>query len=392
MKKITLILLLSIILIKDVASAQSVRASIKPDVDPSTVGIYFRPDFSNNATYFSNLSITVAIPTITPSPLATITTGNINGLTWNAGLAGTGGTESPAPYAGFTFYTFTALFANTNPVTLVSETEILVAKIKFTSTSNNPSQVYLASLDNINGGSSLQRYTYIEMSGLSGPIGPLSPDPTSGGILFYGSSGLSNTGQFESNSPFVRTNALIVLPVKLTSFSAQPFDCSTKLLWKVDTEIGLNHYEIQYSSDAVQFNTIGKIAGKGDGSDYSFIYSKPEQGMGYYRLAIINNNGTTEYSATVKLKLNCDGKSRQVVIAPNPANALQGININLSGYSGVTYATLYSMEGKAISKTKLVNGNGSNKLDASQLAAGTYLVSISASDGTTTTQKLNLYR
>ncbi len=415
MKKI-FILTSIIVALYNTAVAQSIQASIKAGAASNTVEIYFKPDFSNNRTYFDNLSITVAIPTTTPAPTATIATGNINGMNWSPisplGVSGVaaktevGTTEAGAAYAGFTFYSFTGLSQSFGTaVNLVSGTEILAATITLTGASTGTySQLYLASLDNINGGTGGtnpgQRYTYIQMSGCScagagpyGPIGQLSPDPLTGGILYYSNAGVSTTGQFEGGSPFATTNSLVYLPVKLASFSGDASNCNASLKWLTIDEINVDHFEIEQSTDGINFTKAGDVAasGRSTGSNYNF---SPNQtaALTFYRLKIVDKNNEVEYSAIVKIKTNCLGSTRSITVAPNPAIAQQGININLKGYIGATYASLYSIDGKIISNTKLVNGNGANKLDASQLAAGTYMLSITDAEGNTTTQKVNVTR
>jgi len=415
MKKI-FILTLIVGTLCNTAVAQSIQASIKAGAASNTVEIYFKPDFSNNRTYFDNLSITVAIPTQTPVPTATIATGNINGMNWSpisplgvsgmAAITEVGTPEAGAAYAGFTFYSFTGLSQSFGTaVNLVSGTEILAATITLTGAPTGTyGQVYLASLDNINGGTGGtnpgQRYTYIQMSGCTcagagpyGPIGQLSPDPLAGGTLYYSNAGLSTTGQFEAGSPFVSTNSVVYLPVKLASFSGDANNCNASLKWLTIDEVNMDHFEIQQSTDGINFSKAGVVAASGmtTGSNYNFTPNQPAA-LTFYRLKIVDRNNEAEYSAIIKVKTNCLGTTRSVTVAPNPAIAQQGININLHGYTSTTYATLYSIDGKKISTSKLANGNGTNKLDAGKLAAGTYMVSITDSDGNTTTQKVNVNR
>ncbi|MCX6319084.1 MAG: T9SS type A sorting domain-containing protein [Bacteroidetes bacterium] len=398
MKKIISLISFITMLSVSVVAQNKVRATIKPGTAPNSVDIYFKPDYDNNRAYFDNLSITVAIPTQTITPTATITTRNINSIPWNNSLAGTGGTEAGVPYGNFTFYTF--LSDPTGPggisssaVMLENGTEILAATITFTG-SPGLAQVYLVSLDNINGGSSFQRYTYLQMSGSPafnpgpfGPIGQVSPDPSTGGSLFYSILNVSAAGQFESGSPYVRTVADISLPVKLKSFSGTQDNCVGKLDWLTAEEVNFSHFEVEQSIDGVTYTKAGTVQAAGGTAAHAYKFSTGTlDGRKYYRLKMVDNDGKFTYSNVVLLTANCGGSGYGAMVYPNPAGKGSDVNVNLHGFTGSISGKLFDAQGRLVNTQQLKNGT--NVLSTARLSAGMYHLALQDAAGNAENKKI----
>lgn len=385
MKRIFL-LMITALCFSGISQAQQMQFTIKPSAVPYSVDVYMRPDYSSTFNYISNLSITVAYPSKTPAVTATITTGDVNqGIVWNTGLGATGTTEAGPAYAGYTFHTFTGLALGDPPINLVAGVEIKLATITFSSQSTNTAQVSLVSLDNIFGGASMQRYTYLEMSGVGGVIGPVSPDPTAGGVLFYSSAGLNTTGQFETASPFVRTTALISLPITLTSFDAVGVQCGSTLKWTVDQETNVRKYTIEYSSDGINYTAIGDMDPKGNQSTYNFTHNAAQKGNAFYRLKVTDISGYITYTSTAATKVNCNaGPSAQVY--PTPVKRGEALTALLQQYSGNISASLYNAAGTRVMNRQFINGR--NSMATSSLAAGMYMLVIADAAGNTSNHKI----
>ena len=79
---------------------------------------------------------------------------------------------------------------------------------------------------------------------------------------------------------------------------------SVKIIWKTDEESGINHYEIERSTDGANFNSINRVSSRNSTipAEYSGEDIAPATGNNYYRLKIVNQDGKIEYSRIVKLK------------------------------------------------------------------------------------------
>jgi hypothetical protein len=171
------------------------------------------------------------------------------------------------------------------------------------------------------------------------------------------------------------------LPVQLLSFMGERLDeTAVELKWVTITEINNKGFEVQKSSDAKNFTTIGFVDGRGTTNQmqsYSFVDNNAEEAS-YYRLKQIDlgNENIFNYSPIIFIK---GDKDNDLSIYPNPAQSMisfersgiwrKSTNINLS---------LTNTLGDIIFQT---NGNFSkveediNKY-LSQLSAGMYLVKV----------------
>lgn len=96
----------------------------------------------------------------------------------------------------------------------------------------------------------------------------------------------------------------IPLPVKLTHFSARAEGPETHLQWETGWEEGNSHFEVQRSTNAFQFKTIGFVPGANNSSDiiaYHFIDETPGPGQNYYRLKQHDFNGSFAFSEVVRV-------------------------------------------------------------------------------------------
>jgi hypothetical protein len=167
-----------------------------------------------------------------------------------------------------------------------------------------------------------------------------------------------------------------ILPVTLVSFNAVVNNCVTTLNWKSGTELNFKNYEVQYSKDGVNFETISVVNGQGDNSSYSKVHS-PAQGKAYYRLKSVDNDNRSAYSQVIALNISC-GKG-SILVYPNPARDVLNVNVTGADANG-TMATLFNVAGQTVLSMNL--SNGSNQLDISRLSRGIYQLRLINNSGT----------
>lgn len=114
-----------------------------------------------------------------------------------------------------------------------------------------------------------------------------------------------------------------ILPIELLSFEGVAYDNSIELLWTTASEINNDYFEIQRSTDAENFETIGTISGAGTSSteiDYSFDDNDPETGINYYRLKQVDYDGSITYHETISVLFSplSAANTNNFEIYPNP--------------------------------------------------------------------------
>lgn len=92
------------------------------------------------------------------------------------------------------------------------------------------------------------------------------------------------------------------LPVELSFFKCFEYSDRVLLNWATYSEINNYKFEIERSSDAIEWDNIGVIFGAGYSSNYLFYQfedNNPKTGLSYYRLKQVDFNGDYEYSNIV---------------------------------------------------------------------------------------------
>ena len=172
-------------------------------------------------------------------------------------------------------------------------------------------------------------------------------------------------------------NLEIVLPIELSVFTATIISKDIHLYWKTETEINSYGFDIERSTLIDKnFEKIGFVLGSGNSNspkEYSFIDEKPSKPILYYRLKMIDTDGTHTYSNVAQVKF----QPLAYVLEqnyPNPFNPITLISYSIP-LDGHTTLKIYDILGSEI--LILVDeiqetGNYSVYFDASGLRSGIY--------------------
>ena len=188
-----------------------------------------------------------------------------------------------------------------------------------------------------------------------------------------------------------------IVPVELTSFSAQSNEGKVQLFWTTATEINNLGFEIERCTEIDQeWRMIGFVRGAGTTSEIkTYEFSDDLFGANseilYYRLKQIDFNGQFIYSNIIEVNLP-PIKFDLLQNFPNPFNPNTIIKYSVSKPSMVTLI-VYNSIGEQV--TKLVNelkaaGYYQVNFDGSNLSSGIYFYSLSAGDFTMTRKMLLL--
>ena len=174
------------------------------------------------------------------------------------------------------------------------------------------------------------------------------------------------------------TNGVIV-PVKLISFEGKSNkDCSYELKWTTAAESSLDHYEIEKSTDGVNFTKHSNVyPTSGISGTYNCILKDLYEIRYYFRLKIVDKTGNYFYSTIINLHSNCN-VNFNVTVWPNPVNEQIYLSVSLPN-NQECQISIQNSNGQIVRKENVQFRSGKNKYilsNLNQLPAGSYVLSI----------------
>ncbi|MDO6389176.1 T9SS type A sorting domain-containing protein [Pontibacter sp. BT731] len=169
----------------------------------------------------------------------------------------------------------------------------------------------------------------------------------------------------------------IPLPVELTKFTARTVGKAVKLDWTTASEHDSKHFEIERSTDAKNFSTVGIVNAQGTTSlttNYTFQDREPLLGTSYYRLKQVDEDLTYTYYQVVAVT-NQQAKAAMVY----PTIAQQELRVELP-LAHLTYdVAVYDKMGRMVLR-QILKGF-THSLDVSRLGHGNYTLVLSSEIG-----------
>ncbi|MCZ2224946.1 MAG: zinc-dependent metalloprotease [Chitinophagales bacterium] len=165
-----------------------------------------------------------------------------------------------------------------------------------------------------------------------------------------------------------------LVPIKLSSFTGTVQADHNNLDWVAEQVINVDKIVIERSANGTEFNAIGEVKGtdvylkKGNFKDYKPYLNN------YYRLKIINSDGSVEYSKIIVLK-----RTDKVLftVTPNPASTNTDIQIS-SETKGKYSLVVYNINGQIVYRKDIAVNSGMNihKINTSSFAKGVYRIAL----------------
>ncbi|GAB5416837.1 MAG: T9SS type A sorting domain-containing protein [Crocinitomicaceae bacterium] len=134
--------------------------------------------------------------------------------------------------------------------------------------------------------------------------------------------GITGSG-FESDLAIddIAFNAISGLPVELVEFEATNVDDRQVALdWTSVSEQNADYYVVQRGSQLNNWEDIAQVAAVGnttETTDYEALDSNPLAGLSYYRLKIVDTDGSIEYSTVRSISI---GQAAVAKVFPNPVH------------------------------------------------------------------------
>lgn len=167
----------------------------------------------------------------------------------------------------------------------------------------------------------------------------------------------------------------LVLPVELTSFTAQAQDQTVILNWVTATELNNRGFEIQRKVVEGDFATVGFIKGEGtttNQKEYSYADKDLAEGKYFYRLKQLDFSGESEYSKTIEIDVKILDNFVLDQNYPNPFNPSTTIKYSIPTSEFVTLK-VYDVLGKEVAtliNEEKANGGYTVEFNASNLPGG----------------------
>lgn len=185
-----------------------------------------------------------------------------------------------------------------------------------------------------------------------------------------------------SNTQWYAFGSSDLLPVDLTYFSAEKNGSNVDVNWQTASEVNSAYYEIQRSTDGINFETISSLEAAGYSNsllNYSFVDEAPIKGLNYYRIKEVDSDGRTQYSDIAVVDFYTGNSLLQLAMYPNPMeeNATLNFDMPSAGYATIE---VFDALGKVVFSQESSFGKGANSVALSQLtlASGNYFVRVLA--------------
>ncbi|MES2589769.1 MAG: T9SS type A sorting domain-containing protein [Bacteroidota bacterium] len=180
----------------------------------------------------------------------------------------------------------------------------------------------------------------------------------------------------------------VILPNVMVSFNASSDENVLSFSWSISEETNINSYLIEKSSDGLNWEQINETSARNenliDASYSADTRLETIEALTYYKLFAVNLNGQKSQIGFTSLNNLEDLKTKELLIAPNPANGNSIINILSSEKLNKNVSlTVLNQLGQTIKTLELDNEFNDKlfSLENLELNSGTYTVFLN--DGTT---------
>lgn len=160
---------------------------------------------------------------------------------------------------------------------------------------------------------------------------------------------------------------------------------SVENIWSTANEINVSHINIQRSTNAKEFATIGTIAAKNKNfNSYEFVDEKlpinSDKLTLYYRLQSIDKDGKEQYSMVKQIKTKSSTPS--LIVYPNPTKDF----INLSSQDEIKEVRILNQFAQTVKQVSL--NSKQTTINIKALAKAIYIVQITLANGRTSVEKI----
>lgn len=174
----------------------------------------------------------------------------------------------------------------------------------------------------------------------------------------------------------------VTLPVSLKSFDAKLASGKALLNWTA-SETKFSHYIVERSTDGKSYSDRTMVFATGKESiDASYSFSENvsgvSEGLVYYRLKMVDIDGTSKYSQIRIIKLNSQKSGVAISTYPNPVQSELRITIPDSWQSQRVVYDMYSANGTRIKRYVNDRASQTETIQLADVYPGTYVIKLSS--------------
>ncbi len=176
------------------------------------------------------------------------------------------------------------------------------------------------------------------------------------------------------------------LPVTFGEVAVKKAGANAEVSWSTLSETNNDHFIVERSDDALNFKTVGTVAGKGNSATVQY-YSHADAigsstGVIYYRIKQVDADGKSSYSRTVSLRIG-GARISNFTTYPNPFVSNIKIQVEASEKEELLIR-VNSLSGQTLVTKRIPVQKGNNILvidNLQQLQPGIYMLEVIAKDG-----------
>jgi hypothetical protein len=186
----------------------------------------------------------------------------------------------------------------------------------------------------------------------------------------------------------VQKYASALLPLQLVSFTAEAKNNYAAINWNTTEELNVTSFIIERSSNGAIFSavkTMNALNGYSTVNHYQFTDSLPLNQVSYYRIKMINDNGSFTYSAIKSVSIAAPVVS-EISLFPNPVVNYATIKMS-NTKAGQYHYTVSSITGQIITAADVHLNNGFQQIQidlTKTVLKGVMIIHLGNTDGGTT--------
>jgi hypothetical protein len=173
-----------------------------------------------------------------------------------------------------------------------------------------------------------------------------------------------------------------VVPVSLLEFDVKRVGKSNQVFWTTEQEINVDRFEIEFSRDGKNFQSIGNVSATNQSGKqtYRFIDNRTETGIHYYRIKTIDRDQKFSLSGVKTIR---NLGFAHLMVYPNPVIDRMQLTLETENNENAQYH-ITDLSGRRVQtgKLNLVSGENQQFISWNNLPKGTYILSIQLSNET----------
>ncbi|MBO9611309.1 MAG: T9SS type A sorting domain-containing protein [Dyadobacter sp.] len=177
------------------------------------------------------------------------------------------------------------------------------------------------------------------------------------------------------------------LPVTLVAFRVTLNENQPLLSWETTFESNSDFFEIQHSQNGKDWHVAGQVSSHGESASllrYHFVHTQAMTGTNYYRLRMVDHDGSFAFSKILALEFKSGLK---LSVYPNPVS--DRLNIAVDRPEAISRILIYTSAGQLVKDLTSLPQKG---IDVTSLVNGIYILKAHYDDGGSVAGKILISR